>query len=152
VRQLAEADDEYYSVPALKSEFKDKTPTPPSKETEQSIIYKKLNERINQLKIAISRNQNTYNNAGFRNNNQGLCFHCNSEDHMIKNCPMRQGKFNRTNSQFRGNNPQAKLQGKKLQDVNIGGQKLTEMGITGPTNEIYISKLQIIKLLTGLVK
>ena len=32
VRQLAEADAEYYSV--LKGEFKNKTPTPPSKETE----------------------------------------------------------------------------------------------------------------------
>ena len=111
VRQLAEADEEYYSVHALKSEFKDKTPTPPSKETEQSILYKTLNERINQLEIAISRNQNTYNNAGFRNNNQRLCFHCNSPDHMIKNCPRRQGQFSRTNSQFRGNNPQAKSQG-----------------------------------------
>ena len=60
------------SVHALKSEFKDKTPTPPSKETEQSILYKTLNERINQLEIAISRNQNTYNNAGLRNNNQRL--------------------------------------------------------------------------------
>jgi hypothetical protein len=43
-----------------------------------------LNERINQLEIAISRNQNTYNNAEFRNNNLRLCFHCNSPDHMIK--------------------------------------------------------------------
>jgi hypothetical protein len=38
------------SVHALKSELKDKNPTPP-KETEQSILYKILNERINQLKI-----------------------------------------------------------------------------------------------------
>jgi hypothetical protein len=54
VRQLAEADAEYYSV--LKDEFKNKTPTPPSKETEQSIFfYKTLNERINQLEIAISQ-------------------------------------------------------------------------------------------------
>ena len=45
VRQLAEADDEYYSVHALKSEFKDKTPTPLSKDTEQSILYKTLNEK-----------------------------------------------------------------------------------------------------------
>jgi hypothetical protein len=46
-RQLAEADAEYYSVHALKSEFKNKTPTPPSKEAEQSILDKTLNERIN---------------------------------------------------------------------------------------------------------
>jgi hypothetical protein len=102
VRQLAEADAEYYSVHALKGELK-KTPTPPSKETEQSILYKTLNERINQLEIAFSRNQNTYNNAEFSNNNHGLCFHCNSPDHMINNCPRRQGQFNRTNSQLQTN-------------------------------------------------
>ena len=45
MRQLAEADAEYYSVHALKSEFKDKTPTPLSKDTEQSILYKTLNEK-----------------------------------------------------------------------------------------------------------
>jgi hypothetical protein len=48
------SDAEYYSVHALKSELKK---TPPSKETEQSILYKTLNERINQLEIAISRNR-----------------------------------------------------------------------------------------------
>jgi protein-tyrosine phosphatase len=89
------------SVHVLKSEFKDKTPTPPSKETEQSILYKTLNERINQLEIAISRNQNTYNNTVFRNNNQRFYFHYNSPDHMIKDCPRRQGQFNRTKSQFK---------------------------------------------------
>ena len=100
---VSRSDDEYYSVHALKTEFKNTIPTPPSKETEQSIIYKKLSERINQLEIAISRNQNTYNNAEFRNNNQTLCCHCNSPDHMIKNCPRRQGQFNRTNSQLQRN-------------------------------------------------
>jgi protein-tyrosine phosphatase len=103
VRQLAEADAEYYSVHALKSESKNKTATPPSKEAEQSILDKTLNKRINQLEIANSRNHNTYSNAEFRNNNHGLCFHCNSPDHMIKNCPRRQGQFNRTNSQLQGN-------------------------------------------------
>ena len=103
MRQLAEADAEYYSVHALKSEFKNKTPTPPSKEAEQSILDKTLNKRINQLEIANSRNHNTYSNAEFRNNNHGLCFHCNSPDHMIKNCLRRQGQFNRTNSQLQGN-------------------------------------------------
>ena len=85
MRQLAEADAEYYSVHALKNELKNKTP--PSEEAEHSILDKTLNERINQLEITISRNQNTYNNAEFRNNNHGLCFHFNSPDHMIKNCP-----------------------------------------------------------------
>jgi protein-tyrosine phosphatase len=93
VRQLAEADAEYYSVHALKSEFKKKTPTPPSKEAEQSIFDKTLNERINQLEIAITRNQNTYNNAEFRNNNHRLCFHCNSPDHMIKKLPKETGSI-----------------------------------------------------------
>jgi len=54
VRQLAEADDEYYSVHALKIEFKDKTPTPPSKETEQSILYKTLNEKLVETRIHIT--------------------------------------------------------------------------------------------------
>jgi hypothetical protein len=49
VRQLAEADAEYYSVHALKSESKNKTATPPSKEAEQSILDKTLNKRINPL-------------------------------------------------------------------------------------------------------
>ena len=62
--------------------------------------HEALNERINQLEITISRNQNAYNNAEFRNNNQRLCFHCNSPEHIIKYCPQRQ--FNRNNSQFRG--------------------------------------------------